>query len=148
MKSNDRWKIKGMGRGGYRRVAGRKVGTRDGARTEVAEQIALTGRTPLEVMMEAMGHYQAAGNRDKAVAIAKMAAPYMHARLHAVAGTDGMSRPPVRDEQSLATIARKVALAFRIASQGKEAGLIEDAGDGLRSDLLKRLAAKPPRGVE
>ena len=61
MKSNDRWKIKGMGRGGYRQGAGRKKGTRDGARTEVAEQIALTGRTPLEVMMEAMGHYQEVG---------------------------------------------------------------------------------------
>jgi hypothetical protein len=50
--------------------------------------------------------------------------------------------------QSLATIARKVALAFRIASMEAEAGLLKDAGDGLRSDLLKRLAAKPPRGVE
>jgi len=33
--------------------------------------------------------------------------------------------------QSLAVIARKVALAFRIvAARGAEAGLIEDAGDG------------------
>jgi hypothetical protein len=31
---------------------------------------------------------------------------------------------------TLAVIARKVALAFRIAAQGAEAGLIEDAGDG------------------
>ena len=119
-----------MGRGGYRQGAGRKKGTRDGARTEVAKQIALTGRTPLEVMMEAMGHYQEVGDRERAVSIARLAAPYMHARLHAVAGTDGTSLPPVRDEQSLAVIARKVALAFRIAAQGTEAGLIEDAGDG------------------
>jgi hypothetical protein len=54
----------------------------------------------------------------------------MHARLHAVAGIDGVSRPPVRDEQSLATIARKVALAFYLASREEKAGLIEDAGDG------------------
>ena len=119
-----------MGRGGYRQGAGRKEGTRDGARTEVAKQIALTGRTPLEVMMEAMGHYQEVGDRERAVSIARLAAPYMHARLHAVAGTDGMSLPSVRDEQSLAVIARKVALAFRIVAQGKEAGVIKDAGDG------------------
>ena len=111
-----------MGRGGYRQGAGRKKGTRDGARTEVAEQIALTGRTPLEVMMEAMGHYQEVGDRERAVSIARLAAPYMHARLHAVAGTDGMSLPPVRDEQSLAVTARKVALAFRLAALGEKAG--------------------------
>jgi hypothetical protein len=61
--------------------------------------------------------------------VARLAAPYMHARLHAVAGTDETSLPPVRDEQSLAVIARKVALAFRLAV-GEKAGLIEDAGDG------------------
>ena len=99
-------------------------------RTEVAEQIALTGRTPLEVMMEAMGHYQDVGDRERAVSIARLAAPYMHARLHAVAGTDSMSLPPAHNEQSLAVIARKVALAFRIAAQGAEARLIEDTDDG------------------
>lgn len=81
-------------------------------------------------MMEAMGHYQKVGDRERAVSIARIAAPYMHARLHAVAGTDGMSLPPVRDEQSLAVIARKVALAFYLTAREEKAGLIEDAGDG------------------
>ncbi len=85
------------------------------------------------------GHYQEVGDRERAVSIARLAAPYMHARLHAVAGTDGVSRPPVRDEQSLATIARKVALAFRLAV-GEEK-VIEDAGDGVNGEARQRLTA-------
>jgi hypothetical protein len=41
-----------------------------------------------------------------------------------------MSLPPAHNEQSLAVIARKVALAFRIAALGEKPGLIEDADDG------------------
>jgi hypothetical protein len=52
------------------------------------------------------------------------------------------------DKPSMTVIARKVALAFYLASREEKVGLIEDAGDGLRADLLKRLAARPPRGVE
>jgi hypothetical protein len=117
-------------RGGFRPGGGRPKGSKDRATKVVADQIALTGRTPLEVMMEAMRHYQEVGDRDRAVSIARLAAPYMHARFHAVAGTDGMSFRPVRDEQSLATIARKVALAFRLAALEEKAGLMEGAGDG------------------
>jgi hypothetical protein len=81
-------------------------------------------------MMEAMRHYQAIGNRDKAVAIAKDAAPYMHPRLHAVAGAGRVPIPPDDGGQSLATIARKVALAFYLTAREEKAGLTEDAGDG------------------
>ena len=92
--------------------------------------MALTGLTPLEVMMEGMRHYQAIGNRDKAVAIAKDAAPYMHPRLHAVAGAGGVPSPPEDGGHDLAMIARKVAFAFRIMAQNAEPKQIEDAGDG------------------
>ena len=34
------------------------------------------------------------------------------------------------DTPSMTVIARKVALAFRLAALGEKAGLIEDAGDG------------------
>jgi hypothetical protein len=65
------------------------------------------------------------------VAIAKDATPYMHPRLHAVAGA-GVPIPPDDQGQSLATIALKVALAFYLAAREEKAGLIEDAGDGAR----------------
>ena len=64
------------------------------------------------------------------MAIAKDAAPYMHPRLHAVAGAGGVPIPPDDRGQSLAAIARKIALAFYLASREEKAGLIEDAGDG------------------
>jgi hypothetical protein len=109
-------------RGGLRPGGGRPKGAKTERTRAIAEQVALTGLTPLEVMMEAMRHYQAIGNRDKAVAIAKDAAPYMHPRLHAVAAAGGVPIPRDNGGQSLATIARKVALAFRIAAQGQRPG--------------------------
>jgi hypothetical protein len=36
----------------------------------------------------------------------------------------------VDDTPSMIVLARRVALAFRLAAQGAEAGLIEDAGGG------------------
>ncbi|MGH8742934.1 MAG: hypothetical protein ACREUY_01500 [Burkholderiales bacterium] len=117
-------------RGGLRPGGGRPKGAKTVRTRAIAEQVALTGLTPLEVMMEAMRHDQAIGNRNKAVAIAKDAAPSMHPRLHAVAGAGGVPIPPDDGGQSLATIARKVALAFRIVSMEAEARLMKDARDG------------------
>ena len=96
---------------------------------KIAEKAALTGRTPLEVMLEAMRCHQEAGNLDRAAAIAKDAAPYMHPRLHAVAGANGVSIPPEDDAPDLVMMARKIALAFRLAAQEK-AEQIEDPADG------------------
>ncbi len=49
--------------------------------------------------------------------------------VQAVVGGDG--KPPLPDEQSLVMIARKVALAFRLAAMHQDkAALIESAGDG------------------
>jgi len=45
----------------------------------------------------------------------------MHPRLHAVAGADGVSIPPEAGGQNLAMIARKVALAFYLASREEKA---------------------------
>jgi hypothetical protein len=117
-------------RGGLRPGCGRPKGARTVRLKKIAEKAALTGRTPLEVMLEAMRCHQEAGNLDRAAAIAKDAAPYMHPRLHAVAGADGVSIPPEAGGQNLAMIARKIALAFRLAALGEKAGLTEDAGDG------------------
>jgi hypothetical protein len=47
-----------------------------------------------------------------------------------LATAGGVPIPPDDQGQSLATIARKVALTFRLAEMDEKAGLIEDAGDG------------------
>jgi hypothetical protein len=74
-----------MPRGGARNGAGRKRGSRLASRTrKIAERAAEEGVTPLEVMLKAMKAYLAEGNLDKAAAIAKDAAPYIHPRLAAV----------------------------------------------------------------
>jgi hypothetical protein len=82
------------------------------------------------------------------VAIAKDAAPYMHPRLHAVAGA-GVPIPPDDQGQSLATIALKVALAFYLAAREEKAGLIEDAGDGAEArDTLRQLSEGTSRALQ
>ncbi len=133
-------------RGGLRIGCGLPKGAKTVRKKEYAKQAALTARAPLEVMLEAMRCYQEEGNLERAAAVAKDAAPYMHPRLHAVAGSDGVPVVPV-DEQSLATIARKVALAFRIVSQGAESGLIEDAGDSLSGEARQRLTTSTIGGA-
>lgn len=69
------------GHGGKRPGSGRKRSPAREKTREVADAVILQGTTPLEVMIEAMNHYQKAGNLDRAAAIAKDAAPYMHPRL-------------------------------------------------------------------
>lgn len=52
-------------------------------------------------MLEAMTFYQKEGNRDKASAIAKDAAPYMHPRLTALAVGGDPNAPPVETKSTL-----------------------------------------------
>jgi hypothetical protein len=71
------------GHGGRRpNQLGRPKGSTNKKSKAIREQAIATGRTPLEVMIEAMRYYEAQGNRDRASAIAKDAAPYMHPRLN------------------------------------------------------------------
>jgi hypothetical protein len=71
-------------KGGARANAGRPKGSASKKTSEVRDRAALTGSTPLEVMIEAMRFYEQQGNRDRAASIAKDAAPYMHPRLTAM----------------------------------------------------------------
>jgi hypothetical protein len=80
-----------MARGGKRAGAGRKVGPANKRTREIAEQAVAEGITPLEVMIQPMRAHLAQGQLDKAAAVAKDAAPYMHPRLNAVAHGGGMS---------------------------------------------------------
>jgi hypothetical protein len=79
--------------------------------------------------MQGMRHYLRVGDLENAIAVAKLAAPYMHPRLHAVASADAAPGRLEKSEQSLAMIARKVALAFRLLAQEK-AEQIEDPAAG------------------
>jgi hypothetical protein len=84
--------------GGRREGAGRKKGspsTRTTKTNALAQQAAGEGALPLEVMLLAMRHHLAAKNLDRAAAIAKDAAPYLHPRLQAVelSGPGGSAIP-------------------------------------------------------
>lgn len=67
--------------GGRRNGSGRPKGAKTKKTQESARRQIDLGITPLDVMCEVMRHYYAKGDRDKAAAIAKDAAPYMHPRL-------------------------------------------------------------------
>ena len=73
-----------MPHGGKRNGAGRKPGSATEKTREVADRVAKEGLTPLEVMIEAMRHYQAKGDLDRAASIAKDCAPYIHPKLAAI----------------------------------------------------------------
>jgi hypothetical protein len=62
---------------------------------EVARRVLADGVTPLDVMLQAMRAHLDAGELDKAAAIAKDAAPYVHPRLQAVQH----SRPAIEPAQ-------------------------------------------------
>lgn len=70
-----------MARGGKRNGAGRKAGTANLKTREIADRAAAEGITPLEVMLTSMRKLYAAEEFTAACAIAKDAAPYVHARL-------------------------------------------------------------------
>ena len=80
-----------MARGGKRAGAGRRQGSLTTRTREVAEKAIQEGTTPLEVMLAAMRFHVKAKDLDRAAAIAKDAAPYIHPKLAAVemTGKDG-----------------------------------------------------------
>jgi hypothetical protein len=72
---------KSKGRGGARAGAGRKPGSANVKTREIADRAAKEGKTPLEIMVEAMREAYMVGGAVAAFAFAKDAAPYMHAKL-------------------------------------------------------------------
>jgi hypothetical protein len=93
--------------------------------------VALTGETPLEVMMQGMRHYLRVGDLENAIAVAKLAALYMHPRLNSV-NVGGIPGSPIEtNDVSLPELARRIAFIFNQAAREKKAGLIEasDGGD-------------------
>jgi hypothetical protein len=85
-----------MPRGGKRPGAGRKVGSRNKA-TLIAEarerEIVISGKDPLDYMLEVMRNPDASWRRRDEMA--KAAAPYLHARLAAVEYSGTIEQTPV-----------------------------------------------------
>jgi hypothetical protein len=90
----------GKGRGGRRPGAGRKLGSLTKKTREIAEQAAALGIMPLEVQLQTMRALWAEANEgntlnlekaERAAAIAKDAAPYIHPRLASIEATVGVT---------------------------------------------------------
>lgn len=80
-----------MPSGGKREGAGRKPGSLTKKTRAIAEIAVKEGITPLEVMLSAMRAYAEVQDWEKAAAIAKDCAPYLHPKLSSVevTGKDG-----------------------------------------------------------
>jgi len=83
--------------GGARPGAGRKPGStgipekRTSKTTELAEKAAAAGPLPLQILLDVMRAYYAAGEYAKAAAVARDAAPYQHPRKQSVTVEGGAS---------------------------------------------------------
>ena len=74
-------------RGGRRRGAGRPLGSKNRRTAEIARAAAVSGITPIEVMLGTMRELWAQGTPEakrEAAEIAKDAAPYIHPRLASI----------------------------------------------------------------
>lgn len=74
--------------GGKREGAGRKKGAPNKKTAEIQEQVAATGKTPLEVMLDIMRNTT---DERLQLTAAQSAAPYVHAKLSSIemTGKDG-----------------------------------------------------------
>jgi hypothetical protein len=70
-----------MARGGRRNGSGRKPSSLRAKTRMIAEMAIEEGSTPLEMMLQAMRRYASDEDWESALAIAKDAAPYVHAKL-------------------------------------------------------------------
>jgi hypothetical protein len=117
--------------------SGRKRGTRNKRANEIEKQVALTGKTPLEVMIEAMLSHYEAGNLDKAAAFAKDAAPYVHARMASIeVGGNPYAPIEIRDMTN-AELARRIALILGQAAREKAANGGDDPEPLLQAQLSR-----------
>ena len=115
-----------MPRGGARPGSGRKKGSGLATKTSaVAKREVASGKLlPLEAMLTAMRRHAAADEWDKAAAIAKDAAPYMHAKLANVAHTGAGGGPIQYIDLNKLTDAELAALEPVIRAMAEEAGPI------------------------
>jgi hypothetical protein len=98
--------------------SGRRPGSKNKRSLQIERAVALTGKTPLEVMLEGMRFYFEAGDLDRAAAFAKDAAPYIHPRMAAieVGGKPGALPIETKDVSSV-ELARRIAFIFGQAAR-------------------------------
>ena len=104
-----------MSRGGKRMGAGRPKGAVTKKTQEIAAQALADGVSPLEVMLRAMRDAYAQGELTTSAGFAKLAAPYCHPRLNAVAHTGKDDGPIKIEDMSNLEIARRMAFVFDLA---------------------------------
>jgi hypothetical protein len=98
--------------------SGRRAGSKNRKTVELEWTAALTGKTPLKVLLDAMNHYLDVGNLDKAVLCAKDAAPYIHSRMASVSVGGQPGAPPIETrEVSNVELARRIAFILGQAAR-------------------------------
>jgi hypothetical protein len=115
--------------------AGRRPGSRNKRTNEIEKQVALTGKTPLEVMLEAMRSHYEAGNLDKAAAFAKDAAPYVHPRIANIEVSGNPDAPIEIRDMTNAELARRIAFILGQAAREKAANGGDDPEPLLQAQL-------------
>ena len=106
-----------MASGGKRPGAGRPKGAVTKKTQEIAERALAGGVSPLEVMLRAMRDAYAQGDLATSAGFAKLAAPYCHPRLNAVAHTGKDDGPIKVEDMSNLEIARRLAFVFDLAER-------------------------------
>jgi hypothetical protein len=86
-----------MPHGGKRRGAGRKPSSLTVKSRAIAEITIEEGITPLEVLLRAMRGYANSQQWDRAAAIAKDAAPYLHPKLTSVEPPETPEKEPPKN---------------------------------------------------
>lgn len=84
-----------MAKGGVREGAGRPKGTNGARNVRTARNLLVNGKTPLDVMVEAMRKVYEESGPVAAVPYAKECAPYMHPKIQSIEIT-GDEENPVR----------------------------------------------------
>ena len=116
--------------GGARPGAGRKPGSRTEKTAEIALRAVSEGISPLEVLLQAMRAAHANGDLDKAAHYARMAAPYCHPRLNAIAALEVTPEDQQLDADRRPVAVRRLAMLVMAAvREAKETGQIEDPSE-------------------
>jgi hypothetical protein len=98
-------------------IAAAPAGAANKRSKEIADKAALDGITPLEVLLNAMRHFDKAGDLEKAAFFAKDAAPYMHPRLTSVDVGGKPGSPVETKDVTMSELARRIAFIFREAAR-------------------------------
>jgi hypothetical protein len=107
-----------MPHGGKRRGAGRKPSSLTVKSRAIAEIAMEEGITPLEVLLRAMRGYANSQQWDRAAAIAKDAAPYLHPKLTSVEPPEPPEKEPPKAEPDFSELTdEELAIMTRLSKK-------------------------------